>query len=550
MSKSSVFKQALLAVALAAVVAPALAEEVQVPASIKKMGSLRICADPGNMPLSSDKGEGFENKIATIIAEGMGTHTSYFYRPYLERGLTRQTFDNNECDILMDMSPDDERMMTTMPIYKSTFVLAYRNDKGIDIKSLDDPKLLNDYTVGVFQHSAIRTVLQERGFKREHSIVRTISHDADLEPNRQPHMAVQQMVAGQMDVAAVWGPFAGWYKTMKKEPITVVPVNTMEDGMPLEFSLAIGMRRNAKDLKDAIEAVMVKEKDKIKKVLDEYGVPLVKCDECIVSGDLPSHGKYKPRIKVAQSALMPKQSDPAILPAMIDEALKQGSTLEQELHSATIARDSTRIEYLLKRGAKIDARDTEQQTPLIVAAKGGDISVMNGLLEYKANPNVQDDDGWTAAMHAVRSNEPKVFRLLGKHKADFNITNKEGVTALAMAVNDNKANAAVAMLDNNANPDFAMGAGKYNALMLAVTKGNLVMAQTLLQYKANPNAKNSGGVTPLMIAAHKDQDMIVSLLLKAGAKADMKDDEGKTALQIAKANDSQKAAAMLEKPVE
>lgn len=550
MSKSSVFKQTLLAIALAAVVFPVVAEEVQVPASIKKMGSLRICADPGNMPLSSDKGEGFENKIATIIAEGMGTHTSYFYRPYLERGLTRQTFDNNECDILMDMSPDDERMMTTMPVYKSTFVLAYRNDKGIDIRSFDDSKLLNEYKVGVFQHSAIRTVLQEHGFNRANSVVRSISHDADLQPNRAPHMTVQQMIDGEFDVAAVWGPYAGWYKAKKNAPITIVPVNTMEHNMPLEFGLSIGMRKNAKELKAAIEAVMIRDKDKIKKVLDEYGVPLVQCKECAVSGDLPSHGAYKPRIKTAQSALVPKQSDLAMLPAMIDEALKQGSTLEGELHNATIARDSTRIEYLLKRGAKIDARDTEQQTPLIVAAKGGDLSVMNGLLEYKANPNVQDDDGWTAAMHAVRSNEPKVFRLLGKHKADFNIVNKDGVTALAMAVNDNKANAAVAMLDNNANPNFVMGAGKYNALMLAVTKGNLVMAQTLLQYKANPNAKNSGGVTPLMIAAHKDQDMIISLLLKAGAKADMKDDEGKTALQIAKANDAQKAVAMLEKSAE
>jgi len=529
----------------------AFAEDVQIaelPASIKKMGSLRICADPGNMPLSSDKGEGFENKIATIIAEGMGTHTSYFYRPYLERGLTRQTFDNNECDILMDMSPDDERMMTTIPVYKSTFVLAYRNDKGIDIKSFEDPKLLNEYKVGVFQHSAIRTALQEHGFNRANSVVRSISHDADLQPNRAPHMTVQQMIDGEFDVAAVWGPYAGWYKAKKNAPITVVPVNTMENNMPLEFGLSIGMRKNAKDLKAAIEAVMLKEKDKIKKVLYEYGVPLVKCDECIVSGDLPSHGAYKPRIKTAQSAKVPKQSDLAALPAMIDEALKQGSTLDQELHNATIARDSTRIEYLLKRGANIDARDTEQQTPLIVAAKGGDISVMNGLLEYKADPNAQDDDGWTAAMHAVRSNEPKVFRLLGKHKANFNITNKDGVTALAMAVNDNKANAAVAMLDNNANPDFAMGAGKYNALMLAVTKGNLVMAQTLLQYKANPNARNAGGLTPLMIAAFGNQDMIASLLLKAGANPTLKDEEGKTALMIAKENDSKKAIAMLENP--
>lgn len=562
MMNQAKFKKITYAIALAtaALSMPVLAEKINqttpdeavdiaVPASIKKMGSLRICADPGNMPLSNDKGEGFENRIATIIAEGMGTHTSYFYRPYLERGLTRQTFDNNECDILMDMSPDDDRMMTTIPVYRSTFVLAHRNDKGITINSLDDPKLLNDYKVGVFQHSAIRTVLQEHGFNRENSVVRTISHDADLQPNRQPHMTVQQMINGEMDVAAVWGPFAGWYKIMKQAPITIVPVNTLEDATQLEFSLAIGMRKSAKDLKASIEAVMIKEKDKIKKVLDEYGVPLVKCDDCVVSGDLPSHGKYKSRIKIAQSALTPKQSDPAILPAMIDDALKQGSTLEQELHSATIARDSTRIEYLLNRGAKINYKDTEGQTPLMVAAKGGDLSVMNGLLEYKADPNMQDEDGWTAGMHAVRSNEPKVFRMLGTHKANFNLVNKDGLTALAMAVFDNKANAAVAMLDNNASPDFAMGAAKYNALMVAVKKGNLQMAQTLLQYKANPNAKNAGGLTPLMIAAFGNEDMIISLLLKAGANPVLKDDHGKTALMLAKESDAKKAIEQLERPL-
>ena len=125
--------------------------------------------------------------------------------------------------------------------------------------------------------------------------------------------------------------------------------------------------------------------------------------------------------------------------------------------------------------------------------------------------------------------------------------NKEGLTALAMAVSDNKANAAVAMLDNNANPDFVMGAAKYNALMIAVKKGNLQMAQTLLQYKANPNAKNAGGLTPLMIAAFGNQDMIISLLLKAGANPAVKDDEGKTAMMLAKENDAKKAITMLEK---
>jgi quinoprotein dehydrogenase-associated probable ABC transporter substrate-binding protein len=507
---------------------------------------LRVCADPGNMPISNDKGEGFSNKIAKVIAESMGKSVTYFYRPYLNRGLTRQTFDNNECDILMDMTPDDERMLTTKPLYKSTFVLAYRSDKGIDIKDLSDPKLLNDYKVGVFQHSAIRTVLQEHGINRANTIVRTIAHDADLRPERQPHMDVQLMLNGNFDIAAIWGPMAGWYKTIKKEPITIVPLNRLEDKTPMEFPLAIGMRKNAKELKAQIESVMIKEKDKIRQIFDEYGVPLVECSECVISGDIPTHGPYQAIVK---KAYVPKSSDIATLPSLIDEALKQGSTLDAELHNATIARDATRVEYLLKRGANVNAKDNEGKTPLMVAVVSGDMHLISGLLAYGADPNVQDHDGWTAGMHAVRLNEPKIFRLMGQYKANYNLVNSDEMTALAMAVMDNKANAAVAMLDNGAKPDFAMGAAKYNALMLAVKKGNQQLAQTLLQYKANPNAKNAAGITPLMIAAFSNHDMIVSLLLKAGANPKLKDDHGKTALMLAKENDADKAILQLEKSI-
>ncbi|WP_036299740.1 quinoprotein dehydrogenase-associated putative ABC transporter substrate-binding protein [Methylotenera sp. L2L1] len=504
---------------------------------------LRVCADPGNMPISNDRGEGFSNKIAKVIAEGMGKSVTYFYRPYLNRGLTRQTFDNNECDILMDMTPDDERMLTTKPLYKSTFVLAYRSDKGIDIQDLSDPKLLNDYKVGVFQHSAIRTVLQEHGINRANTIVRTIAHDADLRPERQPHMDVQLMLDGKFDVAAIWGPMAGWYKTIKKEPITILPLNRLEDKTPMEFPLAIGMRKNAKELKTQIESVMIKEKDKIRQIFDEYGVPLVLCNECVISGDIPSHGPYQALVR---KAYVPKSSDISTLPSLVDEALKQGSSLDQELHNATIARDATRVEYLLKLGAKVNARDNEGKTPLMVAIASEDISLISGLLAYGADPNAQDHDNWTAGMHAVRSNEPKIFRLMGQYKANYNLVNSDEMTALAMAVMDNKANAAVAMLDNGAKPDFAMGAAKYNALMLAVKKGNQQMAQTLLQYKANPNAKNTGGLTPLMIAAFSNHEMIVSLLLKAGANPNLKDDHGKTALMLAKENGADKAIVQLE----
>lgn len=507
---------------------------------------LRVCADPGNMPLSNDRHEGFQNEIASVIAEAMGTQVSYFYRPYLNRGLTRQTFDNNECDILMDMSPDDGRMLHTMPVYKSTFVLAYRSDRGLDIRSLDDRRLLDGLKVGVFQHSAIRTVLQRRGMRRENTVVQTIAHDADLQPHRQPHMQVQKVLDGELDVAAVWGPLAGWYRTMKQAPLAIVPVNHMEDEIPLEFALTIGLHKNAHDLKAKVEQALLDNRDRIRQILTDYGVPLVACAECVVSGDIPSHGPYRKSARKSATAIPPAQSDPATLPARIDAALQAGSTLEQELFNATLSRDGVRVEYLLQRGADVNARDAQGMTPLMVAAREGDPGLINGLLHHGANPDLQDNDGWTAVMHAVRGNDPQIQRLLGRHRPNYALVNHEGVTALGLAVYENRQNAVVAMLDMGARPDDVMSDAKVTALMIAVEAGNLTLAQTLLQYGANPNLRRTGGVTPLMMAAVRGDAMMVSLLIKSGADVHLTDDEGKTARMLAVARNAHEAAEMLE----
>ena len=151
-----------------------------------KLTRLVACADPGNMPLSDEKREGFENKIAEVVGRKMGVDISFFWRPYIERGLTRETFDNNECQVLLGMPTDYPSLLTTVPIYRSTYVLAYREDSGLNIKSFDD-QVLHTLKIGVFQHSAMRSVLAARGIK-ENVDLQIVSVDADLEPEQQPHV--------------------------------------------------------------------------------------------------------------------------------------------------------------------------------------------------------------------------------------------------------------------------------------------------------------------------------------------------------------------------
>lgn len=507
---------------------------------------LRVCADPGNMPLSNTKGEGFQNKIAKVIASAMGTEATFFYRPYLERGLTRQTFDNNECDILMDMSADDERMLTSMPVYRSTFVLAYRNDKGIDIKSLDDEKLLNDYKIGVFQHSAIRQVLQERGVERNNTIVRRISHNADLQPELQPSQDVQQVIDGKLDVAAIWGPMAGWYKVTKNEPLTILPLNVLEDKTQLEFDLGIGFHKNGKELKAKIEQAMLEKKDEIKKILNDYGVPLVQCEACVVSGDLPSHGAYKPRQRISSTTIKTSEPTLAQMKVEVDSAVASGLSLGEQLYNAVIANQPERLAYLISRKANVNYTDTQNQTALMLAVQNKHEDLVNQLLKAGANVNHSDIDGWTALMHAATHNEPKMIRAMSAYGLKYDAVNRDGMTAMGMAAQHGKTLALIAMLDGGANPNIAVGAAKYTPLMISAISGAQAVAQTLLQYGAKANIQNLGGVTALMIAASRNRSDMVSLLIKSGADVNLKDNEGKTAIQIARESEAENALKMLE----
>ncbi|MDC9726171.1 MAG: quinoprotein dehydrogenase-associated putative ABC transporter substrate-binding protein [Gammaproteobacteria bacterium] len=505
-----------------------------------KMTALRICADPGNMPLSNTKGEGFQNKIAELIAESLGTQVTYFYRPYLERGLTRQTFKNNSCDVLMGMSPDNERMITTTPLYRSTFVLASRADRNYNFQNLDDPRL-KELSVGVFQHSAMRTELMEHGVSGEEANIKlhVISHNADLVPSRQPTRQIQDVVDGKLDVAAAWGPLAGWYNTDKVnggKPLALLPMNTVDTVLPMEFNLALGLKKQDTKLKEKIEVVLHEQRDNIKQILVDYGVPLVECSSCIVSGDIKSHGAYKTQEHIVAKFQPTKQSDVKSLPKAIDVALAGGSSLDSELLNAVLAKDFTRVDYLVERGADINARDAVNLTPLMNAVKGGSYELVRALLAHGADIDDVDADGWSAVMHAAWQNEPKMIRTMGAgYGADLDLIEKLSQnTALGLAVQKGKALAVVALLDSGANPDLAMGKAGYTPLMVAAKLGQLPAAQVLLQYGAKVDATNSGGVTALMIAAANNQPGLFSLILKSGADLKRENKQGQTAYDLAK----------------
>ncbi len=516
----------------------------------KSLGPLRVCGDPGNMPLSSIDGAGFQNKIMAVIAKSMGSQVINFWRPYLERGITRQTFETNDCDVLVDMPTVYGGVLTTNPIYRTTYVLAWRNDKGLDISGLDDPKL-KDLKIGVYQTSAIREVLKRRGLS-SNVVVHTVSHNGDLLPEQQPTFQVQQVLDGKLDVAAVWGPFAGWFRTMKKEPLAVLPVNLMDDDVPLEFELSLGVRPTNVVLKFALEYALDANRDEIEKILRDYGVPLVKCSKCVVAGDLPSHGSYTKPFEISQGNKVEASPDQRVTRERLEAWLAEGADVQTELANAVLASDEDRIRFLVEKGADINKQDAQGYAPLQAAARNRSDKIIPVLISLKADVNGRDRDGFTALIHAAERNHVPTIKALLAAGADIEVSVDGGFGPLSLAIESGKFLAAKALIEAGANVNVASGTDRVTPIMVTATQlavgetakeierrqglRSTDIATALVERGANVNAVNAQGVSPLMIAAARGNIPMMGLLLEAGANPNLKSAAGKTALDIARDN--------------
>ncbi len=499
--------------------------------------SLRVCSDPGNMPLSNSRGEGLENKMAAVLAKALGTTVTYYYRPGIERGLIRNTLDAEQCDVMLDMPVDSDDVLTTKALYRTTFVLVYRSDRGIHLKNLDDPQL-KKLTVGVYETSAIREALTEHAAGKIQ--VHYLSHNADLVPENQPSYQVQQVIDGKLDVAAVWGPMAGYFR--KQAPLVIQPANLMDDTVPLEFDMALAVRRSDHDLQQRLDKAMQDSREELRAVLNEFAVPLVKCDSCIIDGDLPAHGPYQ----------APKPSAPAtraqeVSIAQLDEWLRHGANVNVELNNAVLADDQKRVAYLLdKKHASVGAPDMQGELPLHHAIIQGSPSMVAFLIARGADVNQRDRDGWTPLMQAGYCDDAADVKVLKEHGGDPNALSPQNYTALGIATQYGKNAAALALVEAGADPARPIGEGGYTPLMLATANHAQPLVEALLKKGADVNARNSGGVTALMIAAANGRAELVELLVRAGADVQAQSERGDTALTIARAKGNEKVIKLLD----
>lgn len=232
--------------------------------------ALRVCADPNLLPLSNDKGEGFENKIAELLAAELGVPVRYTWYPNTV-GFVRNTLQARKCDLVMGTVAGDETMQNTNPYYRTAYALIYRRDAGLSLTSFDDPAL-QSLEIGIIAGTPPATLLAQKGLLGHIHSYQLLVDTRFQQPSRD---MVDDVAAGKVDVGILWGPFAGYFAKQQPVPLVVVALDSAGNPLRLDFRITMGVRPNEPEWKRTINSLIRKKQAEITQILLDYGVPLL-----------------------------------------------------------------------------------------------------------------------------------------------------------------------------------------------------------------------------------------------------------------------------------
>ena len=239
--------------------------------------AFRVCADPNNLPFSNKEGEGFENRIASLLARDLGERVEYTWWAQ-RRGFVRNTLNAGDCDIILGVPVGYGMTRTTHPYYRSTYVFVTRRDRGLHITSLDDPAL-RTLRVGVhligddYANSPAAHSLARRGITG--NVVGYTVYGDYSQPNP-PARLIEAVEKRDIDVAVAWGPLAGYFARQSSVPLDLRPVTPKQDGvMQYTFAIAMGVRHRDSSRAALLNAELTRRQADIDRILADFGVPLL-----------------------------------------------------------------------------------------------------------------------------------------------------------------------------------------------------------------------------------------------------------------------------------
>jgi mxaJ protein len=237
----------------------------------------KVCADPDNRPYSNVKQEGFEDKIAAVIAKDLDKKLSFAYA-YNRQGFYRNTINANRCDVIISTTSDNDALLTSKPYYRSTHVFVYRKDSGYNITDWTSPDLKKGI-IGIIDHSPATRPMADNGLM-SNAVPYRMQRDLNLPPS----FLIDDLADKKIDVAIVWGPIGGYFAKQSKVPmvVNIIPEYEQVNAHGKEnWNISFAVRKKDKERLAMIQGAFDRHQDEILKILDDYGVPHVP----VIDGD-------------------------------------------------------------------------------------------------------------------------------------------------------------------------------------------------------------------------------------------------------------------------
>ncbi|MGJ7458939.1 quinoprotein dehydrogenase-associated putative ABC transporter substrate-binding protein [Halomonas sp. MA07-2] len=229
---------------------------------------LRVCADGNNLPFSNEAGEGFENRIAELMAEDLGVPLDYVWSPQV-MGFVRNTLELRVCDVMIGAVAGYGFVQNTNEVYRSVYALVVPEDSELEASRLTDPAL-QGRRIGVVTETPPLVPLRRTG-----AIIQSYPLMVDTRVRAPVRDAIEDVVAGRTEAAVLWGPLAGYYAARATPPLRVIPLVDDDSGARLDYRISMGIRQGEPHWKDWINDFIDRRQDEIHAILAEYGVPLL-----------------------------------------------------------------------------------------------------------------------------------------------------------------------------------------------------------------------------------------------------------------------------------
>ena len=254
---------------------------VDSPLELVDPNVLRVCADPRNLPFSNDKGEGFENKLAELVAQKLDRKLAYTWYPQ-SVGFVRNTLGAHRCDVIPGFPQGDELVQSTNPYYRTAYALVVRPGDGLDdLDSLADPRLKTK-RIGIVAGTPPATYLAINGLMDKAKPYPLVV-DTRVESSATAMMG--DLASREIDVAVMWGPMAGYYARRADPRMRVTPLIKERGGPQLAYRIAMGVRPTDQNWKRLLNRLIAENRTDINRLLIGFGVPLLDENDRRIEGD-------------------------------------------------------------------------------------------------------------------------------------------------------------------------------------------------------------------------------------------------------------------------